>query len=277
LTDLLSLGGLESMALPGESYKLAFTPGLLSSIHQRKRDNQPPENLLPNPASILGGPGSDRGGYVDLDGNGRWWIPSGRQFYSPNAGDTPVQELAFARLHFFLLHRFRDPFNNTVTVAYDSDDTNPTKNHNLLMVETRDSLGSSMRAEHDYRVLQSELVTDSNNNRSAVAFDVLGIVVGTAVMGKENGQIEGDSLNDFETDLDDQVIIAHMSNPFVNPQEILRKASTRLVYDLFSYQRTNEQGDPQPNAVYTLAREKHDADLKQGELTNTDLRSKRHF
>jgi RHS repeat-associated protein len=263
LTDLLPLGGLESMALSGESYKLSFTPGLLSSVYQRRRENQPAENLLPNPVAILGG----QGGYVDLDGNGHWWIPSGRQFYSPNAGDTPAQELAFARLHFFLPQRFRDPFNNTVTVAYDSDDTNLAKNHNLLIVETRDPLGNSVRAEHDYRVLQPKLVTDPNHNRSAVAFDALGMVVGTAVMGKENGQIEGDSLNDFETDPDDQLIIAHMSNPFVNPHDILRKATTLLVYDLSRYQRTNGQGDPQPNAVYTLVREKHDADLKQGELT----------
>ena len=267
LTDLLPLGGLQSMALPGESYKLAFTPGLLSSIYQRKRGNQPAENLLPDPAAILGGQGSDQGGYVDLDGNGHWWIPSGRQFYSPNAGDTPVQELAFARLHFFLPHRFRDPFNNTVTVAYDSDDTNLAKSHNLLIVETSDPLSNTVHAEHDYRVLQPELVIDPNNNRSAVAFDALGMVVGTALMGKENGQKEGDSLNDFETDTDDQLIIAHMSNPFVNPHDILGKATTRLVYDLFRYQHTNGQGDPQPNVVYTLAREKHDADLKQGELT----------
>jgi len=26
---------------------------------------------------------SDRGGYVDLDGDGRWWIPSGRVFFHP--------------------------------------------------------------------------------------------------------------------------------------------------------------------------------------------------
>ena len=39
-------------------------------------------------------------------------------------------------------------------------------------------------AANDYRVLQPAQVTDANGNRSEVAFDALGLVVGTAVMGK---------------------------------------------------------------------------------------------
>jgi len=35
LTGLLPLGQLASLGLPGESYKLAFTPGLLTQIFQR--------------------------------------------------------------------------------------------------------------------------------------------------------------------------------------------------------------------------------------------------
>ncbi|MCI0647258.1 MAG: toxin, partial [Chloroflexi bacterium] len=44
LTALLPLGELGPLALPGESYQLAFTPGLLAQVFQR--DGQP---LLPNP------------------------------------------------------------------------------------------------------------------------------------------------------------------------------------------------------------------------------------
>ena len=40
------------------------------------------------------------------------------------------------------------------------------------------------RTGNDYRVLQPALVTDPNRNRTEVAFDTLGMVVGTAVMGK---------------------------------------------------------------------------------------------
>ena len=57
--------------------------------------------------------------------------------------------------------------------------------HDLLMVETRDALGNRVTVDaNDYRVLQPRLVSDPNRNRTEVAFDTLGMVVGTAVMGK---------------------------------------------------------------------------------------------
>ena len=92
---LLSLGTLESLALSGETYSLAFTAGLLAQVF--RRDGQP---LLPNPAAVLGGQGGDRGGYLSsqqLKADGRfpssdpgddWWIPSGRIFLSPNGVDA---------------------------------------------------------------------------------------------------------------------------------------------------------------------------------------------
>ena len=53
------------------------------------------------------------------------------------------------------------------------------------MVETRDALGNRVTVDaNDYRVLQPRLVSDPNRNRTEVAFDALGMVVGTAVMGK---------------------------------------------------------------------------------------------
>ena len=39
-------------------------------------------------------------------------------------------------------------------------------------------------AANDYRVLLPATVTDPNGNRTAVAFDVLGLVTAIAVMGK---------------------------------------------------------------------------------------------
>ena len=68
-----------------------------------------------------------------------WWIPSGRIFHSPERRDTAAQELAYARQHFFLPHRYRDPFHtNAVStesfVTYDAYD--------LLVLETRDALGN---------------------------------------------------------------------------------------------------------------------------------------
>ena len=149
---------------------------------------------------MLDGTGATPGGrYVHTEGDANWWIPSGQIFYSPNPADTPAQELAYARQHFFLPHRYRDPFHTDAVstesfVTYDAYD--------LLMLETRDALGNRVtvgerdvdptqplvRRAHDYRVLQPALVTDPNRNRTEVAFDALGMVVGTAVMGKPDAR-----------------------------------------------------------------------------------------
>ena len=43
---------------------------------------------------------------------------------------------------------------------------------------------------------------------------------------------------------------------------------TRLVYDLFAFQRTAEiPNAPSPPVVYTIARETHDSDLADSELS----------
>ncbi|MFZ2900360.1 MAG: SpvB/TcaC N-terminal domain-containing protein [Saprospiraceae bacterium] len=257
LTGALPLGGLESLTLPFESYKLSFTPGLLSAVYG---------GLITNPNSIL----ETEGRYVHSDGDANLWIPSGRIFYSPGSTDTSAQELAYARQHFFLPHRYRDPF-HTTAVSTESAVTYDT--HNLLILETRDALGNRVTAGerdaagnlttpgNDCRVLQPRLMMDPNRNRIAIAFDALGMVVGTAVMGKPPpAPVEGDSLTGFDPDLTEAVILSHLANPLATPQAILGRATTRLVYDLFAYYRTKNLPNPQPAVVYTLARETHDSD-----------------
>lgn len=272
---LLPLGFLEALALPGETYRLAFTPGLLSNVFRRPHPNQAPEDLLPNPADVLaadipGGKTADRGGYVDLDANGRWWIPSGRAFHSPGSSDSAAAEQTYASQHFFLTQRYRDPFGETTAVSFDSYD--------LLAIETRDALGNRVTVGErdasgnltaigsDYRVLQPALLMDPNRNRSAAAFDALGMVVGTAVMSKPEENL-GDSLSGFDAHLADTTILDHLTNPLADPYSILQRATTRLVYDLFAYSRTLNDPQPQPAVVYALARETHDADLASGEQT----------
>ncbi|SFN24798.1 RHS repeat-associated core domain-containing protein [Nitrosospira briensis] len=260
LTRPLPLGGLEPMALPYESYKLAFTPGLLSDVYGARVTDAMLEN---------------DGRYVHNEGDCNWWIPSGRMFLSPESADTPAEELAFARQHFFLPHRYRNPFHTeeVPTESFVRYDT-----YNLLMQETRDALanrvtvgerdpdGNLIKQGNDYRVLQPRLIMDPNRNRTEVAFDALGMVVGTAVMGKLEETL-GDSLEGFEVDLSDEVVLDHLSNPGVDPHSILNRATTRLVYDLFAYQRTRNEPDLQSAMVYTLARETHVADLPEGRKT----------
>jgi RHS repeat-associated protein len=277
---LLSLGRLERLALPGEAYRLAFTPGLLAQVFQR--DGQ---SLLPDPADVLGGQGGHRGGYLSsqqLTADGRfpitdpddhWWIPTGRVFLSPNHSDTAAQELVRARRHFFLPHRYRDPFAAESVLTYDVP-------HDLLIVETRDPVGNRVtvgerlpngdidpaKAGNDYRVLQPRLVTDPNRNRTLVAFDTLGMVVATAVKGKDD--TVGDTLeNGFESDpTQDEVDgFYDVEDPHVAAPGLLKGATTRIIYDLDRFRRTQHAHPKDPTKwlpVYaaTLARETHVSD-----------------
>jgi RHS repeat-associated protein len=270
LSGLLPLGELHPLGLPGESYKLAFTPGLLAQVFQRPRGGQPPEALLPDPASVLGGQAGNRGGYLRSqmlkadgrfparDADNHWWIPSGQSFFTANSGDPAATELAQARQHFFLPHRYRDPFGQDAFVDFDADD--------LLMVETRDALGNRVTVDvNDYRVLQPRLVSDPNRNQTEVAFDTLGMVVGTAVMGKPlPASVEGDSLTGFVVDLTQAQLDAFFDapDPHASTQALLQGATTRIVYDLDRFRRTQQANpnDPaqwQPPCAATLARETH--------------------
>jgi RHS repeat-associated protein len=245
---LLPLGIMESLALPGENYKLAFTPGLLDQVYVRKG-----QRLLPaDPADVLEGGGADRGGYVNLDDDGYWWIPSGRMFLSLGTNDLSEAELLHARSHFYLPHRYRDPFyedqfHTETIVTYDE--------HKLLVVETRDTLDNTVRAQSDYRVLQPKLVTDPNRNRTEAAFDALGMVVGTAVKGKDD--TEGDHLAGFEADLTPARIDAFYDadEPHALAADLLKGATTRIIYDLDRFKDTG-----QPAFAATLARETHVSD-----------------
>ena len=104
------------------------------------------------------------------------------------------------------------------------------------------------------------LMTDPNGNRREVAFDTLGMVVGTAVMGKA-GRTQGDSLpGSMPTSTRPQPSLI-WTIPWPIPHAILQRATTRMVYDLFAYQRTKDQPHLNRRVAYALARETHDADL----------------
>jgi RHS repeat-associated protein len=279
---LLTFGSLGKLALPGETYKLAFTAGLLDQVYMRAG-----VRLLPtNPDDVLVGGGGDHGGYVRLDG--KWWLPSGRVFYSPDPSPDPLaaaaDELTEARSHFFVPRRHRDAFHKpdgtwrTETfVDYDPYD--------LLVRETRDAVGNritmgrrnlddTLAAQgNDYRVLQPRLTMDPNRNCSEVAFDALGLVVGTAVQGKpEDSPAKGDQLNaTFRADLPQAEVdsLYDAGDPHVVAPGLLGGATTRIVYDVDRFRRSRAANpiDPsrwQPVFAATLARETH---LSEAPLT----------
>jgi RHS repeat-associated protein len=263
LTGFLPLGQVESLALPGETYKLAFTPGLLKAVYQRERTGQTPENLLPNPSAVLGSKDPDGGGYVDLDGNGHWWIPSGQVFYWQNLADDPPRELDFARTHFFLPHRFCDPFGKNTVVAYDSSETDSQRNYNLLLTKTCDPLDNTVLAQNNYRVLQPDLVTDPNGAVSEALFDALGMVVATAI---HKGDI-GDSLQNVQADLTQEQVDDFFADPRGHGVSRLGTATTCIVYDVNRYYLTSNK----PSYAATVARETHVSDSVPADEQNVQI------
>ena len=254
LTALLPLGKAGSLALPYESYTLAFTPGHISQVY----GNRVTGDMLLN-----------EGRYVHSEGDDNWWIPSGRIFYAPNANDTAAQELTFAQQHFFLPHRFHDPFEQVSTISYDSYDQ--------LITQTIDPVGNVVTAEHDYRVLQPKLMTDPNGNRSEVVFDALGMVAGTAVMGKTTETL-GDTLSELDADLTQAEIDAFYDadDPHLLAAARLKGATTRVIYDPDRFRRTHQLHPDDPSQwrpVYAaaLARETHVSDLGSGQQSEIQI------
>lgn len=271
LVGALPLGQLQSMALPFEAYKLALTPGLVRQVFNEDGN----VNRVSN--AMLDGLGATPGGrYVHtrdesdvLDAN--WWIPSGRVFFSLGSGDTAAQELNHARAHFFLPHRARDPFH---TAAASTESFVEFDNYDLMVRETRDALDNRVTVGErhqdptqplvaigqDYRVLQPALVMDPNRNRTAIAFDALGMVAGTAVMGKpEDNPAVGDRLTQaFRPDLTQAEIDAFLTAP-KGPiaAQLLADASSRVVTHLNGYFREPDPARKPPAFAATLARETH--------------------
>jgi RHS repeat-associated protein len=230
----LPLGEVESLALPYESYKLAFTPGLLAQIYGVNNGNKIPADEI---NARLG----DEGKYKKLGDN--WWIPSGRQAFDPN--------------RFYLTMQMKDPFGGVSSMRYD--------NYSLLAIESSDALPklltNEVKIRNNYRTLQPEQITDPNGNRVQVIFDALGMVAGTAVMGKESDVPQkGDRLTaDFRADLTQAEIDAFLANPLTMAASLLGEATTRIIYDLEQL-----RSDGQPVVAATIAREVHVSNLPAG-------------
>jgi RHS repeat-associated protein len=243
LAGPLPVGALESRALPFEEYRLALPDDVVIDIYGADVDQ----------ATLT------TAGYVHDDGG--WSVPSGQLVYSRTAAQA-AEELDEATNHFFLPRRFIDPFGAATDVDYDG--------HDLLITATRDALNNETTLVNDYRVLQPALLIDANRNRSGVAFDALGLVVATAVGGKQTQNL-GDTLDGVVADIDDAVRTAYFADPFATAQSVLGTATTRLVYDLFAFARTSGHAQPLPAAVATLARDTHVSDLAPGQQTGIQL------
>jgi len=221
----LPFGQVDSLALVYATYRLRFTPGLLSEIFGAKLSAAQLTALL-----------SGAGAFADLDGDGSQWAPSSRLFYSP---DPAVPDASYAQAHFYLPQGSLDPWGNVSTVGYDD--------HDLLVTQAADAAQNTTLAQGNYRVLRPWLVTDPNLNRNGVRYDPLGMITATAAMGKllPDGTDEGDHLDTSTAE----------PSPTDDP-------TTRLVYNLSAYATwaadpAHDPDHPQPAWVQMQARVLH--------------------
>ncbi|HET9431637.1 MAG TPA: toxin TcdB middle/C-terminal domain-containing protein, partial [Chitinophagaceae bacterium] len=149
LTGQLSLGVLESLALPFASFRLSMTPGLRDFIFGDKIG----DTLLLN-----------EGKYVHFN-DANYWIPSATQKYDPN--------------NFYQVFETTDPFGFKTTIQYDS-------NYRFFVQKITDALNNESSAlGFNYRILSPYLMKDANDNRGGVRTDELGMVMSSFIMGKE--------------------------------------------------------------------------------------------
>ena len=249
LSRMLGPSSLESKAIAGECYTLAMSPEL-AALAFRRLDPLSPSNG----SAILGGTGESDGGYVDLESNGFWWIPSGQARMVQDPYATPEQELEAAKASFFQPARFIDPFGGSTTVTYDG--------YHAHVLAVADALGNCSTAAMDYRTLQPSSVVDENGNQSFAVFDVHGLCAGIAIAGKPEAPL-GDMLDGFQPDADPEAVLRLLSDPDRFTSAVLRKATS------VSFSKPPSrlaEGGWRPGFVLTATRDTHAANLSDGAL-----------
>lgn len=171
--DLLSsrpLGELSPLGIPHKTYQLAFTSGLVPKYYGAKVTDLMLQQAM----------------YTHLEGDNDWWTQSGTLVYAPVPSSN-----------FYIPVAATDVFGRTGQVAYDS--------FNLLVQSTTDAINNTVTVNNNYRTLMPAMVTDQNLNRTAVEYDELGMVIKSAVMGKQGGN-DGDTLADPTIKMDYNVL-----------------------------------------------------------------------
>ena len=171
---------LNALGLPFETYTLALTDPLLTTVFGDKLTTEVREEL----------DNADKSGYLSGDElanrfegavtTGQYWIRSGIAGFADDAAE-----------HFYLPERYTDPFGNTTTLEFEERD--------LFIKSSTDPVENRVSVEKfDYRVLAPRETKDINDNLSEVIFDTLGLPTAVAVKGKGN---QADNLIGFENDL----------------------------------------------------------------------------
>jgi RHS repeat-associated protein len=243
LTGALPLLQLESLAIPFESYQLAYSPELLSDIF--------------GPINVPGAKVTDaimlEGKFTHSEGDNNWWVRSGTVQYVSGA-----ETIANARNRFFIPLSYTDPYNAVTKVVYDAT-------YRLFIKETEDQLGNkSVVDKFNFRTLSPQRMKDINLNISETISDELSFVKAMAVFGKGDEADDLTGLTDFTEQAEKDAVSAYFTVPataagiidsttlITRAKQLLQHATARYAYDFDAYLLKKE-----PVAVATILREQH--------------------
>jgi RHS repeat-associated protein len=169
LTGPLALGLPGRHGLAYETYKLALTGPLIDAVLTGFAAEARIAVAAPGARPGFLASGYQKGSAIFGAGAaaaGTWWLRSGVAGFAADAAS-----------HFYLPERYLDALGNETKVEFDGDD--------LFVASSSDALGNAVGVEaFDHRVLAPVRLKDPNANVTEVAFDIRGLAVATALMGK---------------------------------------------------------------------------------------------
>lgn len=244
LTGPMPLGQMTSLALPYESYQLAYTPELLADIYQERADRGSLAMLMAEGKFTH---------VIDENGNAdaNWWVRSGILRFIKDNEDEQV-----AKSRFYTPISYKDPYGALTSLRYDGT-------YFLFVEETMDALGNKAGVvRFNFRTLSPQCTVDSNNNLSETISDELGLVKAMAVMGKgtQADELVGleENTENEQVDIDRFFAIANgpgicdSSSLQYRAKQLLQHATTRFIYCFENYSKTGL-----PGVVVTITRETH--------------------
>lgn len=236
LKDPLPLGKLQSLAIPYESYQIAYTPDLLNDIYGDKV----------NDAFMI------EGKFTHSENDPNWWIRSGTtEFVAEEETDTEAQSRFYSPLS------YTDPYGARTKVAYGP--------YFIFIKATEDALGNKTEVStFNFRTLSPQKMKDINVNLSEAITDELGMVKAMAVYGKGAEADDLSDLNEFTDTTESNLIHDFFNVPETADgitdsealtnigKQLLKHATVRFVYDFDVYKNTGK-----PAVVSSIIREEH--------------------
>jgi RHS repeat-associated protein len=200
------LGSCGARALLHESYHLVLTESLRTSLY----GSDVSAADVAAAGFIDGSTLAAQGLFPSTDPKGQWWSASGHVEY-------PADPVAA----FYRPAAFVDALGSRTQVR-------EYKTYFLLLDQITDALGNTTTAtEIDFFIVQPRAVRDINDAVSAVRYDRLGLVAGTAI-GKGAA---GDSFQNFDPDLSDADVDAFFADPVGQARHLLQHATSRVITD----------------------------------------------